>query len=129
MHSSNQHVVFICQALGCLSRKSGEIQAALEQEVAKLGLTDSVQVKLSGCPGLCQEGPIIMVEPEGVFYTRVTADDAIDIVQQHLRDGQFVERLLYHDPSTGQAVPYYRDIPFYIKQQHIILRNSGHINR
>jgi NADH:ubiquinone oxidoreductase subunit F (NADH-binding)/(2Fe-2S) ferredoxin len=91
-------------------------------------LTDNVQVKLSGCPGFCQEGPIIIVEPEGVFYTRVTADDAIDIVQQHLRDGQFVERLLYHDPSTGQAVPYYRDIPFYIKQQHIILRNSGHIN-
>ena len=120
MHSDNQRTVLICQALGCLSRKSNEIQAALEREVANLRLTESVQVKLSGCPGLCQEGPIVMVEPEGVFYTRVTADDAHDIVRMHLRDGQLVEHLLYHDPSTGRAIPYYRDIPFYQKQQHIL---------
>ncbi len=69
-----------------------------------------------------------MVEPEGIFYTRVKPEDAPEIVQHHLRDGQWVERLLYHDATTGEVIPHRQDIPFYKKQQFIVLRNCGTVN-
>jgi len=94
----------------------------------RAGLGKNTQVKLAGCPGLCEEGPIVMVEPEGIFYTRVKPEDAPEIVQHHLRDGQWVERLLYHDATTGEVIPHRQDIPFYKKQQFIVLRNCGTVN-
>ena len=104
-----------------------EIREALEKAVAELGL-DGVKVDFTGCHGFCQQGPICFVEPEGIFYTHVTIDDVTDIAQSHLRDGRPVERLFYRDPVSGKAVPYFKDINFYVKQQRIILRNCGHIN-
>ena len=104
-----------------------EIREALEKAVAELGL-DGVKVDFTGCHGFCQQGPICFVEPEGIFYTHVTIDDVTDIAQSHLRDGRPVERLFYRDPVSGKAVPYFKDINFYMKQQRIILRNCGHIN-
>jgi NADH-quinone oxidoreductase subunit F len=70
----------------------------------------------------------VVVEPEGIFYTRVQTEDAPDIATSHLRDGKPVERLLYHDPATGKVIPHYSEIDFYKKQQRVILRNCGHIN-
>jgi len=87
-----------------------------------------VEVKLSGCHGFCEQGPLVAVEPEGVLYTRVKTEDVPEIVSQHLAAGQPVERLFYRDPATKKAVPHYRDIPFYAKQTRLILRNCGHIN-
>ncbi len=123
----NRHTIFVCHGTGCVSGKAFEIREALEKEVANLGL-DGVGVDFTGCHGFCQQGPIAVVEPEGIFYTHVTVDDVSEIAQSHLRDGKPVERLFYHDPVSGEAIPYYRDIPFYSRQQRIILRNCGHIN-
>jgi NADH-quinone oxidoreductase subunit F len=120
--------VFVCQGTGCMSSKSDQIRAALESEVARLGLADRYEVKFSGCHGFCQQGPIVIVEPEGIFYSHVKVDDAPEIAQSHLRDEKPVARLFYHDPVTGEAVPRYQDISFYAKQQRIVLRNCGHIN-
>jgi len=69
-----------------------------------------------------------VVEPDGIFYTHVDVEDAADIVSSHLRAGKPVERLFYHDPMTGQAIPHYSDIKFYQEQERVILRNCGHIN-
>jgi len=123
----NRRTVFVCQGTGCTSGKSVEIRQALENTVAELGL-DRVQVDFTGCHGFCQQGPIVFIEPEGIFYTHVSVDDVPDITQSHLRDGQPVERLFYKDPVSTQAVPYYKDINFYKKQQRITLLNCGHIN-
>ena len=126
--TNGTQVVIVCQGLGCQSRGSAQVQAALDSEMKRLGLGKNTQVKLAGCPGLCEEGPIVMVEPEGIFYTRVKPEDAPEIVQHHLRDGQWVERLLYHDATTGEVIPHRQDIPFYKKQQFIVLRNCGTVN-
>jgi NADH-quinone oxidoreductase subunit F len=122
-----QSTVFVCHGTGCISGKSVEIRLALEKEVGELGL-DNVMVDFTGCHGFCEQGPIIVVEPEGIFYTRVSVEDVPEIAQSHLRDGQPVERLFYRDPVSRQAVPNYKDINFYKKQHRLILRNCGHIN-
>jgi len=123
----NQRTIFVCQGTGCVSGGAFELREALEKAVAELGL-DRVKVDFTGCHGFCQQGPIAVVEPEGIFYTHVTMDDVPEIVQSHLRDGQPVARLFYKDPISGDAVPYYKDITFYKKQKRIVLRNCGHIN-
>jgi NADH-quinone oxidoreductase subunit F len=122
-----QRTILVCHGTGCVSGKAFEIREALEKAVAKLHL-DGVKVDFTGCHGFCQQGPIAVVEPEGIFYTHVTVDDVPEIASSHLRDGRPVERLFYKEPVSGQAIPYYKDIPFYKKQQRIILRNCGHIN-
>jgi len=119
--------VLVCQGTGCLSGGSDKVLAALESEVKRIGLSH-VDVDFTGCHGFCQQGPIVVVEPEGVFYTRVEPDDARDIAEQHLRDGKRVERLLYRDPTTNLPEALYKDVDFYKKQHRIVLRNCGRIN-
>ena len=122
-----RHTVFICQGTGCVSGKSIEITEALAKAVEeqKLG---GINIDFTGCHGFCEQGPVAIIEPEGIFYTHVTTADVPEIVASHLRDGKPVERLFYKDPVSGQAITYYKDIKFYSKQQRIILRNCGHIN-
>jgi NADH-quinone oxidoreductase subunit F len=123
----NQRTIFVCHGTGCVSGKAFEIREALEKAVAELGLK-GIGVDFTGCHGFCQQGPIAVVEPEGIFYTHVSVDDVPEIAQSHLRDGQPVAHLFYKDPVSGEAIPHYKDISFYNKQQRIILRNCGHIN-
>ncbi|MCK4613469.1 MAG: SLBB domain-containing protein, partial [Thermoplasmata archaeon] len=120
--------ILVCQGTGCVSSKSPEIYNALVDAIDRSGLKKKVDVKFTGCHGFCQQGPIIVVEPEGIFYTKVSINDVNDIVESHIIKGQWVERLFYQDPLTNKPIPRYRDIPFYSKQQRIILRNCGHIN-
>ena len=123
----NQRTVFVCQGTGCLSSGSGPVYEALKTEVSRLGLKD-VEVDFTGCHGFCEQGPNVVVEPEGIFYTHVQPEDAAEIASSHLRDGRPVERLFYREPVTGEAVARYSEINFYKKQQRVILRNCGHIN-
>jgi NADH-quinone oxidoreductase subunit F len=127
MTSNTQQTIFICEGTGCVSGKSHEIRQALEKKTAELGLSN-VKVDFTGCHGFCEQGPIAIVEPEGIFYTHLSVDDVDDIVQEHLVNGKPVERLFFKDPLSGQPIPYYKDINFYRRQQRIILRNCGHIN-
>jgi len=126
-NGNKQRTIFVCQGTGCVSGKAIEITEALEKLVAELGL-EGVKIDFTGCHGFCEQGPIAFVEPEGIFYAQVSVADVPEIVESHLRDGKPVERLFYKDPVTGEAVPYFKDIKFYSKQQRIILRNCGRIN-
>jgi NADH:ubiquinone oxidoreductase subunit F (NADH-binding)/(2Fe-2S) ferredoxin/Pyruvate/2-oxoacid:ferredoxin oxidoreductase delta subunit len=128
MTGTGNLTLHVCQGTGCVSSKSPDIQAALEKEIAAAGISGRAGVKLTGCHGFCQRGPIVIVEPEGIFYSEVKPEDAPEIVRSHLVDGKPVERLFYRDPVGGNAVPFYRDITFYAKQQRVVLRNCGHIN-
>jgi NADH-quinone oxidoreductase subunit F len=125
----NQRTIFVCQETPCLSMGSGAIYEALKAEIARQGLKNAA-VEISGCHGhgLCEQGPSVVVEPEGIFYIHVQAEDAPEIVGSHLRDGEPVERLFYRDPVTGKAMPYYSEINFYKKQHRVILRRCGRIN-
>ena len=119
--------VVVCRGTGCVSGGGDAIYEALRTELDRLGLRDA-EVDFTGCHGFCQQGPNVVVEPDGIFYTHVEPEDAADIVISHLRDGEPVVRLFYHDPVTGEAIPHYSDINFYKQQQRVILRNCGHIN-
>lgn len=126
--SNTKNQILICQGTGCESSKSDKITQALIEEVKRSGLAETVQVKTTGCHGFCQQGPIVIIEPEGIFYAGVKIEDAPEVVKSYFVDGKALERLFYHDPTTNKAVPLYKDIQFYSKQYRLILRNCGHIN-
>jgi NADH-quinone oxidoreductase subunit F len=123
----NQRTVFVCQGTGCVSARSDAVYEALKAEVEQQGV-GGAKVDFTGCHGFCEQGPNVVIEPDGVFYTRVEVEDAPQIVSSHLRHGKPVERLFYRDPVTCQAIPLYSDISFYEKQQRVVLRNCGRIN-
>ena len=124
---SKMRTIFICQGTGCLSAGSGAVYDALTAEVERKGVPGA-KVDFTGCHGFCEQGPNVVIEPDGIFYTHVDAEDASEIVSSHLLEDIPVERLFYRDPVTGQAVPLYSDIKFYAGQERIVLRNCGHIN-
>jgi len=123
-----QHrTVLVCRGTGCVSGGGDAVFEALKAEVTRQRLTGS-EIDFTGCHGFCQQGPNVVVEPDGIFYTQVEPEDAAEIVTSHLQNGKPVERLFYRAPMTDQAIPYYSDINFYKKQERIILRNCGYIN-
>ena len=120
--------VLVCGGTGCVSSGSEGVLTALKERIAAKKLDNEVMVVPTGCHGMCEMGPIVVVYPEGVFYCRVTPEDAQEIVEEHLFKGRRVERLLYKESETLKGVPNYKDIPFYSKQVRVALRNCGYIN-
>ena len=124
--TNGHHTILVCQGTGCISSKSDRVFASLVEAVERLHIA-GVKVDFTGCHGLCQRGPVVVIEPEGIFYAEVKPEDAGEIVQW-LKEGYVDDRLLYRDQVTGQVVPHYRDVSFYAKQERRILRNCGRIN-
>ena len=122
----------ICGGTGCTSSGSAEIQEALHREIAAQGLEDEIKVVQTGCFGLCALGPIMIIYPEGVFYSKVTADDVPEIVEEHFLKGRPVERLIYkeEDNETEEQIlnSSLSNTQFYKKQLRVALRNCGVIN-
>jgi len=125
---SGRRQVLLCAGTGCISSGSHKLVDLLAEEIEKAGLADKISVKITGCHGFCEQGPIVIVEPQKTFYRRVEAADIPEIVSRDLVGGEVVERLLYVDPATGQAAATYETIPFYARQQRQVLHNCGHIN-
>lgn len=126
-----QHIrahVLVCAGTGCKSAGSKEVELAFQKEIKAQGLADEVMVVETGCHGFCEYGPLVIVYPEGTFYSRVTAEDVAEIVESHLLKGRMVERLLYHEPMTHETIPKYSDINFYKKQHRLVLAHCGTIN-
>lgn len=122
--------VLVCGGTGCTSSGSPAIREHLEKELQKQGLDEEIKVVQTGCFGLCALGPIMIVYPEGTFYSRVTEDDVTEIVSEHLLKGRPVERLVYN-PKTEEmphGVTSLNETPFYKSQERIALRNCGVIN-
>ena len=120
--------VLVCGGTGCTSSGSEQIVAVLEQEIQKQGLADEVKVVKSGCFGLCALGPIMIVYPEGSFYSMVKPQDIEEIVSEHLLKGRIVKRLLYSETVQGANVKSLNETNFYKNQHRVALRNCGVIN-
>ncbi len=120
--------VLVCGGTGCTSSGSQAIIDALESEIAKNGLETEVKVVKTGCFGLCALGPIMIVYPEGCFYSEVKVDDIPEIVSEHLLKGRIVKRLLYKETVVEDNVKSLNDTTFYAKQMRVALRNCGVIN-
>jgi NADH:ubiquinone oxidoreductase subunit F (NADH-binding)/(2Fe-2S) ferredoxin/NAD-dependent dihydropyrimidine dehydrogenase PreA subunit len=101
---------------------------ALTDEIRKQGLEQSVVIRTTGCHGLCEKGPIVVIHPEGIFYSRMTVKDVSEVVEETLANNRVVERLLYTVPKTTQKVIYEKDVPFYKKQKRIIFAHNGLID-
>lgn len=120
--------VLCCTGTGCVSAGSLEVVRALEAELAKLGLQNEVEVVKTGCQGFCAMGPIVIEQPDGVFYCGVTPKDAVALVSEHLLKGRPVQRLMFKPPEEKTPIPLLRDIPFFAKQKLVVLRNRGLID-
>ncbi len=122
--------VLICGGTGCTSSGSLDIQTAFEENIEKNGLSEEVKVVQTGCFGLCALGPVVIVYPDGTFYSRVTAEDVKEIVEEHLLKGRIVERLVYNDTGDAQVEGNVSlsDTAFYKSQNRVVLRNCGVID-
>ena len=120
--------VLVCGGTGCTSSGSEQIIEKLISEIEKNGLKEEVNVVRTGCFGLCARGPIMIVYPEGCFYSMVKVEDVPEIVSEHLLKGRIVERLLYHEDKTDETITSLAETPFYKKQLRVALRNCGVIN-
>ena len=120
--------VLVCGGTGCSSSGSANIREALQKEIDENGLHEEIQVVTTGCFGLCAQGPIMVVYPDGTFYSKVTVNDVKEIVSEHLMKGRPVKRLEYHDDKGGKDVLGLNNTQFYKKQHRVALRNCGVIN-
>ena len=120
--------VLVCGGTGCTSSGSQRIIDRLEKEIAANGLAEEVGVVKTGCFGLCALGPIMIVYPEGTFYSMVREDDIPEIVSEHLLKGRVVRRLLYDETTKTDEIIPLNETNFYKKQHRVALRNCGVIN-
>jgi NADH:ubiquinone oxidoreductase subunit F (NADH-binding)/(2Fe-2S) ferredoxin/ferredoxin len=120
--------VLVCAGTGCVSGNSYATAKALETELKKRGLEEEIQVIRTGCQGFCAEGPIVIVQPDGVFYCGVNAKDAPHLVEEHFLKGRPVKKLMYSPPHEKSPIPALKEIPFFAKQKLVVLRNRGAID-
>ena len=120
--------VLVCGGTGCTSSNSQAIIETLEAQIAEKGLSEEIKVIRTGCFGLCALGPIMIVYPEGCFYSQVQVEDIPEIVEEHLLKGRIVTRLLYDETVTETEIKSLNDTNFYAKQERVALRNCGVID-
>ena len=127
-HKTGRAQLLMCAGTGCVSSRSFEVRDALIAEIKVRGLEDEVQVVTTGCQGFCAQGPIMIVQPDGIFYQKLTPKDVPHLVEEHLIKGRPVEKLMYV-PSKGEpAIPTLSEIDFFSKQRLVVLRNRGLID-
>jgi len=125
---SYRAMLMVCTGTGCVSARGFDVRDRLRAVIAEKGLEKDFLVVGTGCNGFCAVGPIVVVQPEGIFYHKVEEKDVEAIVEKHLLGGKPVTRLLYKDPASGDLRRRMADIAFFSKQQLIALRNKGVID-
>ena len=120
--------LLICGGTGCHATGSIPIKEALLKEVNGNGLAEKVKVVETGCNGFCAKGPLLVVQPDNIFYQKLSVEDIPELVQEQLVNGKPVERLLYKDPVTKKRIPEQTEIPFFAHQMPRALRNKGVID-
>ncbi|MFO7877540.1 MAG: NADH-quinone oxidoreductase subunit NuoF [Desulfovermiculus sp.] len=120
--------LMLCGGTGCHSTGSLEVKQALLQEIESRKLHDRVHVIETGCNGFCANGPILVLQPDDIFYQKLKPEDIPELIEQQIVQGTPVERLLYKDPQTKKIIPVQHDIPFFAHQKPWALRNKGYID-
>ena len=125
---SSERSVTVCCGTGCTASGSLKVFARFEDEIKQRNLDTRVEVKATGCHGFCERGPLVIVSPGRLLYQRVTPDDVPEIVEETIVNGRTLERLLYKDPASGKRIAHEADVPFYSKQQRVLMENNGTID-
>ena len=119
--------IAICGGTGCLALGSHGIIDATIKEIEKQKLKGKVDIKTIGCPGFCEQGPLVAVYPQDIVYTHVKVEDISEIISKTVLNGEIIDRLLYIDPASGQEFIHEFEIPFYKKQKRLLLGNNSKI--
>jgi NADH-quinone oxidoreductase subunit F len=119
-------VLAVCGGTGCRTYGSDELLEELENQAKALGV--EVEVRMTGCPGLCEKGPLMVVQPQGIFYNQVKVKDIPQILQETVQNGKVIDRLLYTDAESDEKIVHEDDIPFYKRQTRLLLGWHGKID-
>ncbi|MBL7119457.1 MAG: 4Fe-4S binding protein [Dehalococcoidia bacterium] len=120
--------IAICAGTGCLAYGCLDLVSAFRDEIHNRGLQDKVDVRATGCPGFCERGALLTIYPQGIFYQRVKIEDVPEIISETVLEGNTIGRLLYADPNTGEFFVKEANVPFYRKQQRLLLGNNNKID-
>ncbi len=126
--SAYSRIAIVCGGPGCSASGCQTIVACLQQELARNGIGKKIKVRTTGCHGFCEQGPLMVIEPENLFYCRLKPEDIPEIVAETLGKGTVIERLLYTDPATGRKVQKESDVPFYKAQDRALLEQNKNID-
>ncbi len=121
-------LIAICNGTACHPYGCAQIIEAFKQELLKQGLENEVDLRITGCHGLCEKGPIVVIQPGDIFYQQVKLEDVPEILRETISKGSIIDRLLHTDPTTGSMIVHRHEIPFYRKQKRNILGNNTEIN-
>ncbi|MCJ7550902.1 MAG: NADH-quinone oxidoreductase subunit NuoF [Anaerolineae bacterium] len=123
-----QRRIRVCDGTGCRALGSRKVLARLQETLREAGLDDKVEVVPTGCPGFCELGPLITIDPEKIAYNRVSVDDVPAIVAKTIAQGEIIDGLIFVDPVTGQTIIHDSELPFYTKQMRRVLELNGQID-
>ncbi len=126
--SADAAVVSICAGSGCRALGSGALIEAFDEGLKEAGLDEEVRVLRNGCHGFCEQGLIVVIRPAGIFYHKVKPQDVPEIIERTLKNDEMIERLLYEDPGTKEKIALEKDIPFYARQERLLMRMNGRID-
>ena len=109
---------------------AAKVEQAFKKVLADGGLNIKVRplLKATGCRGFCSRGPLVVIQPEGIFYQKVDVDDVEEVIEKTLRGGEIIERLTYRDPQSGKSIPKEKDLPFYQLQHRLVLTRIGSVD-
>jgi NADH:ubiquinone oxidoreductase subunit F (NADH-binding)/(2Fe-2S) ferredoxin/Pyruvate/2-oxoacid:ferredoxin oxidoreductase delta subunit len=120
--------LMLCSGTGCQASESGKFQEALQKELERRGLADEIKIIETGCNGFCAVGPVMLVQPEGIFYQKLRPKDIPHLVEEHFLKGRPVKKLLYVEPASKETIPNMNEIPFFKHQLFWAMRNKGIID-
>ena len=124
----NRRRLRVCDGTGCRALGSRQVMANLRDELERLGLSSEVEVVATGCPGFCEQGPLVTLDPDNIAYTQVGVEDAVRIVDESVVGGQVIEKLLFVEPGTERTIVHEKELPFYTRQMRRALALSGQID-
>ncbi|MBN1104235.1 MAG: 4Fe-4S binding protein [Deltaproteobacteria bacterium] len=120
--------ITICSGTGCLTCGSADLASAFHKEIMKQGLYETVELRRSGCHGFCERGPVTIILPQKICYLQMKPKDVAEVVTKTIQGNEVVDRLVYHDPATGEKAVHVDDIPFYKHQMRFLLANNAVID-
>ena len=124
----NKLCIAVCGGTGCHAGGCSNVAQEIRTELDSKNLADKVDIRITGCHGFCERGPIVIVYPEGIFYQKVIPRDIKEIIASTIENGKIIDRLLYHDPVSGEKKIRVEDITFYQKQNRLILENNTRVD-
>ncbi|MFO7677777.1 MAG: NADH-quinone oxidoreductase subunit NuoF [Thermoplasmatota archaeon] len=121
-------LITICGGTGCNASGCKKVISVFRREIKKQRLQDKVLIKVTGCHGFCEKGPIVVINPKGIFYSQIKPKDVKDIITDTIVNGKIIDRLLYIDPITGKKIIFEKDVQFYKGQKRIVFADNGSLD-